>query len=278
MLGIALMLLLGSRNVQAESYSIENMDIQATVQQDGSLNVKQEITYQFSGHYNGIYIDIPYNLEDAERKEAASGSLLEDKFYNATNVKINSVSLINNGKEIPFQQVKQARNGNSQVYTIDKQKGIQQIRAYSPSTNTTKKFKMDYTLENVCVKHEDVGELYYNFIGGAWAVTIQKLNIDIYLPQNQSKIEIWGHGPYNGKSKIVDNTHANFKVQDVKPGQYVAARVLFDNSNIANSKKMSHLVARDLVHKDENAIIENKEEKNAFTWKIIVFAICLLVY
>ena len=42
--------------------------------------------------------------------------------------------------------------------------------------------------------------------------------------------------------------------------------------------KISNVQAKDIVYKEENAIIENKEEKDAFTWKIIIFAICLLIY
>ena len=273
-----IILLIGAKSVQAESYRVEDMDIQATVEPDGSVNIRQEMTYRFSGHYNGIFINVPYNLEDKERKDAISGSILEDKFYNGNNVKINSVSQVVEGKEILFKQVERARNGNTNLYTTEQKQGVQQVKVYSPSTNTTKKFKIDYTIQNLCVKHEDIGELYYNFIGGAWETTIEKLNIDIYLPQNQNNIEVWGHGPYNGKSKIINNTHANFKVENVKPGQYVATRVLFDNNNIPNSTKLSHLEAKELVHKDENAIIENKEEKNSFTWKIIIFAICLFIY
>ena len=50
---IILSLIVGN-TAQAKSYSIEDMDIQATINQDGSLNIKQEITYEFKGSYNGI--------------------------------------------------------------------------------------------------------------------------------------------------------------------------------------------------------------------------------
>ena len=81
-----------------------------------------------------------------------------------------------------------------------------------------------------------------------------------------------------GVSKIIDNTHCNFKVKNVRPGEFVATRVLFDNSNIQNSIKMSNINAKEFVYEDENEIIENKKEKDAFTWKIVIFAVCLLVY
>lgn len=196
-LAVAIIVLLGSNTVQAESYKIEDMDIQATVMEDGSVQVKQEITYDFKGHYNGVFVNIPYYLEDSERKEVVTNGLLEDSFNNASNVRVLGVSLIENQAETKFKQAQQARNGNAEVFTNTKQAGgIQQIKAYMPSTNEARRFKVEYVLENLCVRHSDVGELYYNFIGGAWEVGIQKLNIDIYLPNNQTPIEVWGHGPY----------------------------------------------------------------------------------
>ena len=152
------LLWLGTTNVQADSYSIEDMDIQATIKEDGSLSIEQEITYQFKGHYNGIYINIPYYFKNPEKDNKNKTKRLADSFYSASKVKVNGVSLISNGTETKFQEVKQATNGNSFVYTVDPKYGLQQIKAYSPSTNVTKRFKVDYILENVCVKHKDVGE------------------------------------------------------------------------------------------------------------------------
>ena len=77
---------------------------------------------------------------------------------------------------------------------------------------------LDYNIENICVKHNDIGELYYNFIGGKWDVGIKKLNIDILLPNNKSKENLYafGHGPYNGVVTIESPNKVNFKVNNVK--------------------------------------------------------------
>ena len=69
--------------------------------------------------------------------------------------------------------------------------GIENIKVYSPSTNITKTFILDYDITNLCVKHNDIGELYYNFIGGEWDVDINNLNIDVYLPNNKEEIYMY---------------------------------------------------------------------------------------
>ena len=188
---------LGQNKVQAKSYTIEDMDIQATVENNGSVKIEQKITYNFNGSYNGIYINIPYQLEDIEAEKLVKGNKINDDLYNGKKVTINKVSTIINGAETAFTEVKFATNGNKNVYTTTNEKGLKNIKLYSPSNDTTKTFKVDYTIDDLCVKHNDIGELYYNFIGGAWEATIKKLNIDIYIPQNTENIEVWGHGPYN---------------------------------------------------------------------------------
>ena len=52
--------------VEAKSYTVDNMNIKATVQKNGSVDIEQDITFKFNGEYNGIYINIPYDFEDKE--------------------------------------------------------------------------------------------------------------------------------------------------------------------------------------------------------------------
>ena len=59
-------------NTYAKSYSIDNMDIQATVLENGDVNIQQSITYNFEGDYNGIYISILYTIDDIEHDEIIS--------------------------------------------------------------------------------------------------------------------------------------------------------------------------------------------------------------
>lgn len=77
---------------------------------------------------------------------------------------------------------------------------------------------------------------------------------------------------------MISNTHANFKVRNVQVGQYVAARVLFDNSNIVNSTKKSGIDAEAIVRENENDIINHTEQKQKFTRNVVIMGICLLIY
>ena len=171
-------IILISNNVQAKDYSIEEIDMKVTILEDGSLKVDQTLEYNFSGSYNGIYITIPEGLEDTKynsiRRKTA---IVSDSLYNASNVIINKISVKN--KE--FIEKNYANNGENGVYTITNENNLKKIKIFSPTSYASKIFNISYTLNNVAVKHNDIGEVYYNFIGGAWDKDIKKLNIDIKL-------------------------------------------------------------------------------------------------
>lgn len=257
-----------------KSYTIDNIDMQATINQDGSVNVKQEMTYTFKGEYNGIYITIPHNLNEEEYDSCREQGKLKDNLYNNSGVSINRISL----DKTSFVNDDYASNGAKNVYKLENDQEVMKVKVFSPSVNETKTFKLDYTLNNLCVKHNDVGELYYNFIGGQWDVTIKNLNIDVYLDDSNKDLKIWGHGNYNGISKILSKSHASFTTYDVRPGEYVGVRMLFDRDIINNSHKLSNLTATDLVMEDEENVGQNIQAKKDRISTTIKICIVLFIY
>lgn len=271
-----IIILLVNNNSYAKSYSIENMDIQASILEDGSLSIKQSITYDFNGSYNGIYITIPFKLNDYERDEV-NKNISNNNIYNGNAVSVNNIT---DSGGIVYTETYYATNGEIGVYTIDKDSEKYTIKVYSPSQDTKKTFIINYNISNVCVNHADIGELYYNFIGGKWDVDIKKLNIDILLPNNKTKEDLYafGHGPYNGVVTIVSENKVNFKIDNVKKGQYVAARVLFNKDNIRNSSKVVSTNALTRIMQEEKNIYENKENKQKFNNKVLIFTVILFIY
>ena len=61
------------------------------------------------------------------------------------------------------------------------------------------------------------------------------------MPSSTSKenIYVWGHGPLNGQSEIVDGSTAAFSVEDVPPETYVEVRTLFPSALITSGPKAS---------------------------------------
>ena len=147
-----------STKVKAKSYNIDNMDIQGTIQEDGSLDIVQKIKYNFNGEFNGIFIDIPCNYEDLDNKKVIKNNIINDKLYNASDVILENVGYLDESSKeiIPIEKYEINNLGNN----------IKQFKVYSHTVNSKKTFVLKYKIKNLCVFHNDIGELYYNFIGG----------------------------------------------------------------------------------------------------------------
>lgn len=280
LLAFIIIILLSSK-VEANSgtYSIDEVNMDVVLQKDGSLKINEKLTYKFNGSFNGIYITIPYGINDNKYdKIRAQTSLINDSFYNAVSYKIDSVYVGNN----KYQQAYSAVNGERGVYTIenDYSKKVDKIKVYSPTSNAIKTFTISYTLNNLAVKHNDIGEIYYNFIGGDWDKSIKKVNININLPNNSNRDNLYAfaHGPSNGVVKIEDKNNINLYAENVGKKNYIAGRILFDKSNIPNSNKVSNKTALDSIMQEEKAIYKEVNKKYEFNNKLLIFAIVLLVY
>lgn len=266
--------------VKADDYSIENIDMQVEIKENGDLKIEEKLIYNFNGKYNGIYITIPYGLNDSKYdKIRKQNALINDSFYNASTYNINEISV--DGKS--YDRAYNATNGMSNVYTVESRtdtQSVDKIKIYSPSSYTTKTFNVVYTLKNVAVKHNDIGEIYYNFIGGNWDKTIKKLNIDISLPNNTSKENLYAfaHGPNYGVVTIKDKNNINLYIENVPTNNYVAGRILFDLKNIPNSTKKSNKSALSLIMQEEKDIYNKMNEKYRFKNITLGISIGLCIY
>ena len=138
LLVIILFILITNTKVQAKSYYIDDMQIEATVQDNGNLQVEQTLKYAFNGEYNGIYITIPTKYKNQEEVI----SKISNDIYNASGVFVQDVSLIEDSNEYHYSKVGSAINGNEGVYTTENTYNSCKIKVYSPSVDTKKTFKI----------------------------------------------------------------------------------------------------------------------------------------
>ena len=69
-----------------------------------------------------------------------------------------------------------------------------------------------------------------------------KQEINVYSIEDNNDLKSWGHGNYNGFSQIISNNHANFKTKNVRSGEFVAARLMFDLDSIPFCTKTSGIL------------------------------------
>lgn len=269
---IIIIMFLLNNTVEAKSYYIKNMTIDATVLDNGDVDINQTFEYEFDGQYNGVYLTIPI-------KNKSEKAQINDDFYNPTEVEIKQITTEKNEETLrTFRKVNNANIGDRDVYIEEKKNNMYKLQIFSPSQNENKIFKVNYIMKNLCVNHNDYGELYYNFIGGEGDCLVENLEINIIFPNNTEELKAWGHGPDNGKTEILDKNTVNFRVSNVGKGKYVAARVMFDKTNIQNSTKLSNMDIYDLILEEEKNIAQINDKKINYTKNIALFSMVLIMY
>ena len=207
------------------SYTIDGFEVDAQLSTDGSMDVIETITYNFSGAFNGVYRTLVI---------AGSRGIDNIEVLSGDGIQINT-------------------------YEISKEANGLQLKIYSKSQNEIKTFIIKYRVLDVCVKYNDIAELYWKFMGQDTEVKIKDFKVNIKLPQGASKedIKAFAHGPLSGNVEIIDEQNIVLSVKEVLPNTFVEARILFpvslikDSSNAVNKNVLNAIMEEEKRWADE---------------------------
>lgn len=105
----------------------------------------------------------------------------------------------------------------------------------------TKKYKIEYTVEDVITKYNDYAELYWQFVGQDFEISANKVTGIIILPGNvnsKDEIKVWGHTKdLNGTIYAADLNKIEFELDKARSGRYIEIRTLFPSNLIGTTTK-----------------------------------------
>ena len=199
------------------TYKIKDFNIDAVINKDGSMSVVEKTDYDFKGKYNGITITIPEKISNNYYSKMTQNSIndskLSDSLYNNNGIKDVTIYVLENGQKRLFHEVGDADLGDSNVYTISRDSnGYITYKIYEPSKNEKKTFVIEYTLENVAVIHNDVGEVWWNFVGGGVECKISNLNINVATAYGNIE-NAYLHSNESGKINSIFKNRVNMEVK-----------------------------------------------------------------
>jgi len=223
-----------------KSYYFPDVTIDMTINGDRSVDVVERRTFAFDGSFTRVFWDIPLN----------------------GNERITDIKLSDNISQLPYVQLDMIDATRPVGYFATRRQGVDyHIEAYHDSYNISKTFTLSYKLTGVIKKYQDVGELYWKAIGDRWDAKADRVKIVVHLPSflSNSQFYIWGHGPLNGNARILDDSTAEFSVENLSQKQFVELRVLFP-SNLLDGEPLA-----------ENALqrIQAEEKRFADRTKLI---------
>lgn len=203
-----------------QSLNIRNWIVESSILENGDIKIVEDITFNFNGKYNGVFREII--LEGTSGIEEIK--VMENR----------------NNKFLEYERVDNAEKGNSDVFLIDRNNKDVTLQIFSPSRNEEKLFRVTYTVKNVARKYNDIGEIYYKFLGEQNNTPIDFFSVNIILPQKDvdDAVRVFAHGPLNGEiHKINDNT-INLQVKNVPERTFIESRILFPKQFIPASKNI----------------------------------------
>lgn len=203
----------------ARSMSFSHYYVNANINKDGSVDIQEWVTYNFSGKYNGVFQNISY--------EKASG-ITDLKVFRADSLSSSLDSLrplVNTNSQKP------------ETFFYTDQNDTIKITVYTPSENTEKTYVYKYKIHNVINKYTDTAQLYWKFISDDNLTPCSDLKINIAIPEGAKKedLKIFAHGPLTGNSEIIDNKSVKLSLEYLPPNYFVEARLLFPPTLISNT-------------------------------------------
>jgi uncharacterized membrane protein len=229
------------------SMDIERVIIDAEILNDGTLVIKERRTIYFEGQYNGYYQNL----------------VMEP------GVGISDIKVSENGT--PYEYNPGDDYGPPGTY-LTKNEGSSILVDWSiDAFNETRTFLLEYKVHNQVKIHDDIGELYYKFIGDETDMPQENVTVNLILPEGSQEEDLraWGHGPLSGNVELVSSNEVSWYIDTLPPRTFLEGRVTFTPSIVNNSNLKTNETALPDILEEEQELANAANRKRAlakFDW------------
>lgn len=238
-LTVLLILAIVPAGSEARSHRFLSLDIEAQVGADAVVRITETHTVQFDGTFSGMF----------------------QTFNISRGIEIRDVVVSEEGT--PYQLVDENASGVPGTYFV-RQKGDELLVDWSYSaTDEIKKFQVSYTLHNAILKHNDVAEFYYQFVGKEWDQPRDRVRIVLSLPYGAEADQVgaWGYGPRHGQVTVESPQRIVWEVENLPANTFVEGRAVFPNDLVPLGTRYTNENGLDRILGEEQA----REERRART-------------
>lgn len=251
----------------AKDYDITNVDINATVHEDGSLVVEERRTFSFEGSFHGVYWKLPQ-------------ATYEDRFLSASDIQ---AGIVENGNVKTFQNDLSEQDG---TYTYYDEGSYKKVKIYQSLEDCRATFFLKYTVKNAASRYTDTSMLYWKFVSDGWDRPSENVVCHLTLPipaheriQAGENVQAWGHGPLDGKVQLNEND-ITFTSPVVDTADFAEMRVLFPSTWLTDAPQISSSKKNEVLNEEENfarQANELRERARHNAYIIGVVGLCMLI-
>ena len=244
-LALILVSLIFVSSVSAATYVIDDYTVDAKIMKNGDMHVEEYLKYDFNENMNGLYRNLLYKYNFSKQNDGIEATSSRYQASNVLNIKA-FVSDQNFGdlKEATLQSESTLSNGMNGYFSITDvvSNGYRKnIKVYSPVLSSHSKYvKYEYDLEDVAVKYNDAGEIYWNFVGGDWECKIRNLNLNVTFENTEpveGEIFVYPHSYTKVLNYEVDENVIKVNAKNINANTAVDARIIFPTKYLVSATK-----------------------------------------
>lgn len=263
------------------NYKIDDYIVDSRIDISGNMVVREVI--KVKGSFNGYIRDLKYKNSNNKVFDKSIDSFYGSSIYDASNIEVRKVGTINYDKALDFNVFDQSINEFTMNDSCTVNKGCYEksditdgvsLKMYNETNNSSTYFYIEYLLGNVVVMHEDIAEVYFNFVGDMFDDDINKYKLRVVLPDKTKElVRVWAHGPLNGNVRPIKDENGYYyggylEINDLYSNTPVDMRLTFDKNLILVDHpylKKSEVLALDKILEVENLRADNanKERQKA---------------
>ena len=224
----------------AKEYVIRDANLTYNILPTGEIEVKNQLTYDFSGSFSRAWMTIPkggYSIREISVGEIIDGVYVGYTYHRETSQRI------------------------PQTFDVVEDNNQYKITWFYRANNTNKTFVIKYKLVKALKVYNDVAEFYWKVWGGDWDVGLPALWVEVNLPSSIKSTEdilYWLHPEIDGKIGIrKDYKGIVAFAGNIPPHQWVEIRLVFPKSYLSNLDPSKV----ELIPKDGRVLILDEEQK-----------------
>ena len=224
-----ILLFFSSTNVMAGELNLSNLEFEAKLNVDGSMDVIEKWDIRIEDT-NTVYKSFETDNE---------------KYSRITDVTV---------KEITEQGIKSFTQVYEWQYHVTKdcyygtfnEDGDFEIGwgVGLDSGSDRRQYIIQYTVKDVIKKANDYAELYWKFVGDNFSIPVNNIKGKVYLPNyvdNMEDIKVWGHTKFlNGLINATNKNEIQFSGTDLPSSTFFEIRILFPTDLVYYSARTSN--------------------------------------
>ncbi len=234
---IVLALLVVGQTGLARTHRFRDLQVEARLGADGVVRITERHTVQFDGKFTGMFQWI----------DVSRGVGVRDITISEDSVR--------------YTRLERESPGPAGTYYVRTSADEVYVDWSFEAQDETRVFELSYVLDNVVLKHNDVAEFYYQFLGDKWEDPRDNVRVTLLLPHGAKPDEIlaWGHGPQQGEVTIVSPQEIVWQASPVPARTFVEGRVVFPTRLVPLAKRTTNKAALGTIVAEEEGKVLRKE-------------------